>query len=226
MAFIVLEGLDGAGKSTQIRQLQDWLAERGLMYEYIHFPRFDTPVYGELVARFLRGELGAVDQVNPYLVALIYAGDRAEAAVTIRRWLAENKVVILDRYVTSNIAYQCAKLASDDEKAALRQWILNLEYDEHAIPKPDITLFLDVPFAFTEQSLAKNREGGDREYLQGKEDIHEASLDLQQAVRRVYLAEAQHDPTVRVVDCSGPDGAMLPPEQTFERIKEYINPLL
>ena len=224
--FIALEGLDGAGKSTQIRKLQEWLKEQGRMYEYVHFPRFDTPVYGDLVARFLRGELGNLTEVNPYLVALIYAGDRVEASMTIRRWLAEKKVVIIDRYVTSNIAYQCAKLTSDEDKAVLREWILSLEYDAHAIPKPDLTLFLDVPFAFTEKSLSKNREGDDREYLQGKEDIHEASLDLQQAVRQVYLNEAKHDPTFKIVNCSDENGHMLPPEQTFEKIKEYIKPIL
>ena len=224
--FIVLEGLDGAGKSTQIRQLLEWLEKEGRMYEYIHFPRFDTPVYGELVARFLRGELGAVEEVNPHLVALIYAGDRRDAAMTIRRWLAEKKVVIIDRYVISNIAYQCAKLGSDEEKAALRDWILDLEYGENAIPKPDATLFLDVPFAFTRRNLAKERSGDDREYLQGKEDIHEASLDLQQAVREVYLDEERRDPTLRVIDCSDGQGNMLPPEETFRKIREYLTPIL
>ena len=74
--FIVLEGLDGAGKSTQIRMLRQLLAERGVESEYVHFPRFDAPVYGELIARFLRGEFGGVNEVDPYLVALLFAGDR------------------------------------------------------------------------------------------------------------------------------------------------------
>lgn len=226
MAFIVLEGLDGAGKSTQIRQLQQWLDEQGKMVEYLHFPRFETPLYGDLIARFLRGELGAVDEVNPYLTALIYAGDRKEAAPLIRRWLNEQKVVIVDRYVSSNIAYQCAKLQGDAEKNALRTWIRELEYDMNGIPEPDMTLFLDVPFAFTEKSLAKNRQGDDRDYLQGKTDIHEDSLDLQQAVRQVYLAEAALDPAFRVVDCSDESGEMLKPEETFARIRECLAPVL
>ena len=77
--FIVLEGLDGAGKSTQDRMLRQLLSERGVESEYVHFPRFDAPVYGELIARFLRGEFGGVNEVDPYLVALLFAGDRAAA---------------------------------------------------------------------------------------------------------------------------------------------------
>ena len=62
--FVVLEGLDGAGKSTQVRRLRRFFEERGLGVEYLHFPRFDAPVYGELIARFLRGEFGAADEVD------------------------------------------------------------------------------------------------------------------------------------------------------------------
>ena len=79
--FIVLEGLDGAGKSTQIRMLQELFARRGVACRYLHFPRFDAPVFGDLIARFLRGELGTVEAVDPYLVALLFAGDRGDPAV-------------------------------------------------------------------------------------------------------------------------------------------------
>lgn len=226
MPFIVLEGLDGAGKSTQIKQLQQLLALKGKSYEYIHFPRFDTPVYGDLVARFLRGELGAVTDVNPYLVALIYAGDRNEAGKTIRRWIDEGTFVIIDRYVCSNIAYQCAKFGDKAEREELRKWILNLEYEVNGIPRPDVTMFLDVPFRFTQKCLSENREGDDRSYLQGKNDIHESSLSLQQAVRQVYLDEANKDSTMKIVDCSDADGNMLAPETIFGKITAHIEHLL
>lgn len=225
--FVVLEGLDGAGKSTQVQLLRRFFEERGMKTEYLHFPRFDAPVYGELIARFLRGEFGAADEVNSYLVALIFAGDRAEAATHIRTWLDEGRVVILDRYVYSNIAYQCAKLeGTDDDRRHLQQWILDLEYNHNRIPHPDVSLFLDVPMAFVERKLAEQREGDDRDYLRGRQDIHEASIDLQRRVRETYLEAAKSDERLRVVDCSDLAGAMHTPEMTFARIRETLTPYL
>ncbi len=111
--FIVLEGLDGAGKSTQIRMLKELFARRGVACRYLHFPRFDAPVYGELIARFLRGELG-LWTVDPYLVALLFAGDRGDAARCCGSWLDAGDAVVLDRYVYSNVGFQCAKLPAGD----------------------------------------------------------------------------------------------------------------
>ena len=224
--FIVLEGLDGAGKSTQIAMLRDMFHQRGIESEYLHFPRFDAPVYGELIARFLRGDLGTVEGVNPYLVALLYAGDRADAAKSIRQWIDEGKVVIVDRYVYSNIGYQCAKMATGEERTALREWILHTEFEEFNIPKPDLSLFLDVPFSFTERKLTETRDGDDRAYLQGGKDIHEASLDLQRCVREVYLESAAVGNDLKVVDCSADDGSMASPEQIFERIMAHVTTLV
>ena len=224
--FIVLEGLDGAGKSTQIRMLRQLFADRGVESEYVHFPRFDSPVYGQLIARFLRGEFGGVQEVDPYLVALIFAGDRADAAPQIRRWLAEGKAVVLDRYVYSNVGFQCAKLPAGEERDRLADWIVNLEFGHNALPRPDLSLFLDVPFAFTERKLSEAREGDDRDSLQGGQDIHEASLQLQQDVRSVYLASAAKDPWLRVVDCSDASGAMESPEGIFAKIRAELIPIL
>ena len=222
----MLEGLDGAGKSTQITKLRDMFRAKGVESEYLHFPRFDAPIYGELIARFLRGDLGSVECVNPYLVALLYAGDRADAAATIRKWIEEGKVVIVDRYVYSNIGYQCAKIDDSAKRNELREWILHTEFEEFGIPKPNLSLFLDVPFAFTERKLSEVREGEDREYLQGGKDIHEASLDLQRRVREVYLESAMLDEDFKVVNCSTEEGGMASPEAIFERIMERVAPLL
>ena len=224
--FIVLEGLDGAGKSTQIKLLRQMVEASGRECEYLHFPRFDAPVYGDMIARFLRGEFGSVEQVNPYLVALLYAGDRADAAQQINKWLSEGKCVIVDRYVYSNVGYQCAKVESAEEHERLKEWILHTEFEEFKIPRPTLSLFLDVPFGFTEAKLTSQREGDDRNYLGGAQDIHEKSLDLQRKVREVYLEAAAKEADFRVVDCSNEEGGMALPEEIFARVAEQIKPLL
>lgn len=221
--FIVIEGLDGAGKSTQVKLIREELSKRGIESEYLHFPRFGAPIFGDLVARFLRGELGELDSVNPYLVALIYAGDRADASSMITKWLTEGKYVIVDRYVYSNIAYQCAKIEDKVEKEKLRNWIFDTEYNKYGIIRPDISLFLDVPFKFTKSNLTQVREGEDREYLKGGRDIHEESLTLQERVREVYLSEASIDSkSLTVIPCSSEDGEMLEPNKIYSKIAQII----
>ncbi len=220
--FIVLEGVDGSGKSTQIERLRGMFAERGVASEYIHFPRFDAPFFGELIARFLRGELGGIDEVDPYVVALLYAGDRRDAAALIRRWLDTGKVVIADRYVYSNIGYQCAKISDERRREELRRWIFDLEYEYFKIPQPDISIFLDVPYAFTERKLTEAREGADREYLHGGKDIHESSMAFQKAVRDTYLEAARHDHDLHVVDCSVAGREMASPDEVFARIRSLV----
>ena len=109
MKLFVIEGVDGSGKSTQIKLLSEHLISKGHNCEFLHFPRTDAPYFGELIARFLRGEFGSLNEVDPYLVAMLYAGDRKDASDKIKGWLEKRKIVLLDRYTYSNIAYQCAK---------------------------------------------------------------------------------------------------------------------
>ena len=85
--LVVLEGLDGAGKSTQVKRLRTYLEQIRPGLEYIHFPRYDAPVYGDLISRFLRGDFGANDAVHPQLVALLFAEDRHGAAPFLRERL-------------------------------------------------------------------------------------------------------------------------------------------
>jgi dTMP kinase len=218
MRLFVIEGVDGAGKSTQIKMLRDFFAGKGYNCEYMHFPRTEAPYFGELIARFLRGEFGSLNDVDPYLVAMLYAGDRKDASDNIRNWLIEGKIVLLDRYTYSNIAYQCAKLADIKQQVELMQWILSLEFDHFAIPRPDLNIFLDVPFAFTERKLSDIRTGDDRSYLNGTRDIHEESLTFQRNVREIYLRVAQNDTRLAMVDCSSAKGAMLSPSEIFNLI--------
>lgn len=223
MKFLVVEGIDGSGKSTQIKLLIRHLEANNIAYRYIHFPRTDSPVYGELIARFLRGDFGSLQTVDPYLVALLYAGDRKDASAMIRDWLEAGYLVLLDRYVYSNIAFQCAKLAQRDQQELLRNWILDLEYGYHQIPKPDLNVLLDVPFAFTRMKLTGRRGGSEREYLQGQRDIHEEDLAFQQRVRDIYLWQAESCADLKVLSCIDDKGNMRAPQDIFAQLMQFIN---
>ena len=222
--LIVLEGLDGAGKSTQVKMLRGYLEKVSSTLTYIHFPRYEAPVYGDLIGRFLRGDFGSIDAVHPQLVALLYAEDRHGAVPEILKGLENGGTVLLDRYVYSNLAYQCAKIKEYDRAEELREWILNTEFGAFAEPRPDLNIFLDVPMEFIEGSLSRNRQGGDRDYLDGGKDIHEASINFQRKVRAMYLRQAEAEPgSLTVVDCSDSDGHMLPPEAIFAKIKALVD---
>lgn len=192
--FIVIEGLDGCGKSTQTRLLIERLEREGRKCRFIHFPILEQGVYGKLIAQFLRGELNpevsvidCVYNVHPKLVALMYACERKEHAHVIEEWLEDGYTVIADRYVCSNIAYQCAKFSYGREKTELRDWILELEFDVNNLPQPDKMLFLDLPRKYIANKMLNERTGEDRDYLKGKKDIHEADDTFQSKVYEEYM---------------------------------------
>lgn len=221
--LVVLEGLDGAGKSTQVKKLRSYLESICGDIEYIHFPRYDAPVYGDLISRFLRGDFGSNENVHPQLVALLFAEDRHGAAPGMKESLAEGRCVLLDRYVYSNIAYQCAKLSDKDEAETLREWIFNTEYGDFGLPRPDLNIFLDVPIGFVEQKLNSARGGDDREYLNGAQDIHEADIEFQKRVREIYRRQCELDPKFIRIDCSDEYGMMMPPGAIFAKVKEVVD---
>ena len=224
--LIVLEGLDGAGKSTQLKMLREWLSSTGKNVKYLHFPRFEAPVYGDLIAKFLRGDFGAIDQVHPQLVALLFAEDRKDAAKEMREWLDNGDVVILDRYVFSNIAFQCSKLNNKSEQEELANWIFDHEFNTFAIPKPDLNIFLDVPIEFVDSKLKNSRSGDDRAYLDGKNDIHEANISFQIKVREIYLQQCDKHKNFIRIDCGSDSGIMLPAVDIFSEIKREASKLL
>jgi dTMP kinase len=222
VSFIVIEGLDGSGKSTQLKLVEDFFNEQNLKSKFLHFPRTDSPIWGELISWFLRGDLGEMNQVNPYLIALLYAGDRNDAASSLKQWMDEKYVVIADRYLYSNIAYQCAKLSDRNEKEKLAKWIKHFEYEYNKIPVPDLNLYINVPFHFTQRNLKNARKGIDRDYLNGAFDIHEADLDFQKRVHEVYLWQVEDNSDFESVECKDTNGEMLNPGKISELIIEKI----
>ncbi len=221
--FLVLEGTDGSGKSSQIALLEDFFRKAGRRVETIHFPRLDAKPYGGVIAEFLRGGFGGVDAVHPKLAALLYALDRAQAAHSLKILLGAGELVLADRYLFSNIAYQCAKVRDAAGRKALADWIEALEYGSHGIPRPDLTLYLDVPPAFSRATLSGARAGADRAYLKGGADIHEKSGELQERVRGMFLALAKARPgELGVVDCRDGGGGMADRQTIHSRVLDAL----
>ncbi|MFA5713677.1 MAG: thymidylate kinase [Bacteroidales bacterium] len=220
--LIVLEGLDGAGKSTQIKLLGEYFKGEGKEVKYLHFPRYKESLYGDLIARFLRGEFGSKESVHPMLVALLFGEDRRVASHIIKEWLERGSVVILDRYLYSNIAFQCAKIEDSREREELREWIINFEYNQNQIPKATTTLFLDLPISVVAGRLNNLRDGEERSYLKGKRDIHEADIAYQERVRELYLNECQRGSHMIKIDCLSQGGETLPPKEISKKIIDKI----
>jgi dTMP kinase len=222
-SFIAFEGVDGSGKSTQIDLLERKLLSRGLEVRVLHFPRTQEPVVGELIAMFLRGDLGNVEAVHPRLVALMFAADRFIARQEIAQLRESGKFVIVDRYVYSNIAFQRAKLKSKEEKETLSRWIESLEFECFKIPKPDLSLYLQVPPGHVAKVLRGGRHTRDRGYLLGKADIHEDSLELQERVSQEYEALSKRHSDLVSIQCEGFSHTLLPAETISVRVENALS---
>jgi len=142
--LIAIEGIDGSGKGTQAGRLHQKCQEQGVTSSLIGFPRYDQTLFGKSIGDFLNGRFGQLDEVNPFLASLLYAGDRFESRDHISKMISSNQVVIFDRYIPSNIAHQGAKL-SGEERAEFIQWIEQIEYEIYNMPRLDLAILLDLP---------------------------------------------------------------------------------
>lgn len=193
--LIAIEGIDGAGKGTQAAQLQKRLVAAGYRSELMSFPRYQSTFFGARIGDFLNGKFGTLDQLPPFLVSLLFAGDRFESRGVLLEAQQDNDIVVLDRYVASNIGHQAAK-APASEREQLRGWIEQLEYDIFGLPKPGLVILLDIPVE-TSQQLIRRKQA--RTYTDQVTDLQESDTIYLAAVREVYLALAERSPDWIVV---------------------------
>ncbi len=180
-AFIVVEGVDGVGKSTQLNLLKKRLANDGYDVVSIHFPNYDHES-SYFVRQYLKGEYGTTDEVGPYTGSLFYALDRYEMSKHIRQSIAEGKIVICDRYTSSNMAHQGTKFEHSEERRGYFIWLDNLEFQMLNIPRPDQSIVLTAPKdAVLERLNAKTQSSA---YV--KKDIHESDSNHIERAIEVY----------------------------------------
>ena len=151
--LIVIEGTDGSGKSTQFRLLTQRLENENIAFQKIVFPQYSEPS-SALIRMYLRGEFGTnPSDVNAYAASSFYAIDRYASYKKIwGQWYEQGGLVVCDRYTTSNAVHQASK-EPEDRRQEFLKWLYDFEYDRLGLPRPDLTLYLDVPTDFTEQLL-------------------------------------------------------------------------
>lgn len=187
--FIVIDGSDGSGKTTQANLLISYLKKKKIPVKYVDFPQYYSSFHGNTVAKFLRGEFGTIDQVSPYLASLAYALDRASIKAEMNDFLEKGGVIIANRYATSNMGHQGAKFSNEKDRSAFLKWVYELEYKVHKIPKEDVVIYLYVPW---QMGMKLTEKKGDRGYLKGKEkDIHEKNIAHRIASENMYLSLAK-----------------------------------
>lgn len=217
--FIVLEGTDGSGKTTQFKKLISRLRGSGCKVATFDFPQYDKPS-SYFVKEYLNGRYGGWREVGPYKASVFYALDRFGAGAEIRSRLREGKIVVSNRYVPSNMGHQGAKIKNRAERRRFFRWLYEFEHELLGIPKPDLVLILHVPPKIAQKLVDKK---GAREYVGGvRRDMHEADIKHLRQAEETYLDMAKTFPRdFKLVECME-GGELLAPGEIHERVWQII----
>lgn len=201
--FIVFEGLDGSGKSTQANLLSQYLKKKGEQVAQIDFPQYGKKSAG-LIEEYLNGKYGPAKEVGAKRASVFYACDRYDASFKIREWLRNGVIVIADRYTASNIGHQGGKIKDRQERSKYFKWLYNLEYNFFKIPKPDITFILKTNPEIALKMAGKTKDEAKllkrQLYLVDKDqDIHEQDVSHQKQALASYLQAAKEYPDEYIV---------------------------
>ncbi|MGI6280191.1 MAG: dTMP kinase [Acutalibacteraceae bacterium] len=194
--LIVIEGLDGSGKSTQLDLLHNNLKASGIECKTVSFPNYQSRS-SALVKMYLNGEFGKrADDVNAYAASVFYAVDRyAGYKSDWGEYINGGGTVIAGRYTTSNAVHQTSKLPQSEWKDFLC-WLYDFEYNKLGIPKPCKVIFLDMPVSVSQQLLSKRYEGDN-----SKKDIHESDIEYLEKCRKAALFTAEYSGW-EIIPCS------------------------
>ena len=217
--LIVIEGTDGSGKSTQFARLTQRLEREGKAFQKLVFPQYKEES-SALIRMYLGGEFGdKPSDVNAYAASAFYAVDRYASYKKVwGKWYEEGGLVLSDRYTTSNAVHQASK-EPEENRAEFLRWLYEFEYDKLGLPKPDLTIYLDVPTEYTEQ-LMRSREAATGTTA----DIHEQDLGYLATCRKMGRTAADFY-NWTVIDCVR-EGRMRSIEDIHEEILRHVKACL
>jgi dTMP kinase len=219
--FLAFEGIDGSGKGTQAAKLAETAAAQGYSVASFRFPLYDENPFSRAIGRYLNGDLGSLDDVHPVLSALLYACDRFHARPALVQAIADNDLVVCDRYVASNLAHQGSQLEGA-EREELLEWLLEVEYGEFGLPKPGLVVLLDAHPKLARELVARK---GVRSYTTLEADILESDEAHGDAAREIYLELGARDGW-HVVGTAGDNGAVRNVDEIAAEVWDTVEPLL
>ena len=217
--LIVIEGTDGSGKSTQFGLLTQRVTAEGREFQRLVFPQY-AEESSALIRMYLGGQFGnSPSDVNAYAASAFYAVDRYASYKKVwGAWYENGGLVLSDRYTTSNAVHQASKEPEETRGEFLR-WLYEFEYEKLGLPRPDLTIYLDVPTDFTEKMM-RSREAA----TNTKADIHEQDMAYLATCRRMGRASAEFYGWT-VIDCVR-DGSMRSIEDIHEEIYRHVKACL
>ena len=212
-SFIVIDGSDACGKSTQFDLLHQRLKMNEQTIRLFDFPRYDSES-SYLVRRYLKGEYGSLDEIGPRTASLFFAMDRYDAKFDIKQALDQGEIVLANRFSAANLAHQGTKIKDKHERTAFFNWINELEFNILGIPRPTLNIILDVPLEISLKLIEKrNKE------KQTSADIHERDIEHQKRSRQIYLDLCRRFPDhFKRLVCVSSRGELLAMEEIGEMV--------
>ena len=206
--LIAIEGIDGSGKRTQVELLTLTLKARGHSVYSTAFPQYDS-WFGKMVGKFLNGDLGPLESVDPHFSSLLYAGDRFEAKYKLEAALDSGQIVLVDRYIASNLAHQTARVPPA-QRSEFLQWIEHLEYEIYGLPRENLILYLRVPPREAQRLVALKSA---RSYTSAQRDLLEASLRHLEDAAEMYDSLSRITPWATIQCFDATQNAIREPEE-------------
>jgi len=206
--LIAIEGIDGSGKRTQLELLTLTLKARGHSVYSTGFPQYDS-WFGKMVGKFLNGDLGPLESVDPHFSAMLYAGDRFEAKFKLEAALDSGQILLVDRYIASNLAHQTARVPPA-KRSEFLQWIEHLEYQIYGLPRENLILYLSVPPREAQRLVALKSA---RSYTSAQKDLQEASLRHLEDAAEMYDSLSRSTPWATIQCFDATRDTMREPEE-------------
>jgi dTMP kinase len=219
--LIIIDGSDGSGKATQATRLYERLKNEGLKVRKIEFPNYISES-SSLIKMYLNGQFGTdPNDVNPYAASTFYAVDRfASYKTEWKSFYDEGGIVLCDRYTTSNMIHQAAKIQDNGEKYKFLDWLWDFEFNLFKLPVPDCVVFLDMPSEYSRRlmEVRNNKFTGDN-----TKDIHERNYDYMEVSYKnaLVVAEKYSWKKVKCIDDSGVRSIEEIHEEIYDIVKLY-----